>query len=265
MNNLDFYNKFYNEVFGRGFNLDNRYGAQCWDGYAYYAQKLGQIICHCPITGYVGDIYTQRNTNGILNYNSLQSILKIGDIVTFKKTANWTPYTHIAIFAGDIDGQFGWFLGQNQGGQAYPAGGACFNLCKLPYWATDTYAFRPNVFDESTGNVDISGATDEPDQILEVGSIVSSIPMKIGDEGLKSINGDLCCSLKQLGGEGWYPISLVSEYDASDGKLDDYLANTNAKVYLNESTVTDVDAARNLVKINGIWVNATPLIEIKNG
>ena len=32
------YAEFKQMVLGKGFNLDGAYGAQCWDGYAKYAQ-----------------------------------------------------------------------------------------------------------------------------------------------------------------------------------------------------------------------------------
>lgn len=254
------YAEFKQMVLGKGFNIDGSYGAQCWDGYAKYAQYLGQQVCRCNVTGYVGDIYTQRYSNGILNYNSQQYILKKGDIVTFKKSY-YTPYTHIAIYDSDAGNGYGYFLGQNQGGTPYNGGGACFNVVKLPYSITDEYAFRPNVLvvNDST-NTNPSKNQYGCDDILYIGSHVTSKPMKIGSQGLKNINGDTCCYLEELG--GWYPIKLVSEYDGSDGSKDNYLANTNAVVYLDESIVTELDAPNNRVKINGIWVNSKPLIEV---
>lgn len=70
-----------------------------------------------------------------------------GDVVVFKEVAGWTPYSHIAMFHADAGGGYGWFYGQNQGGAYYSsAGGACFNLCKLPYSATYDTAFRPKCF-----------------------------------------------------------------------------------------------------------------------
>lgn len=108
----------------------------------------------------------------------------------------------------------------------------------------------------------------KPDQILTVGSVVTSVAMKIGDPtgknaAIKTLNGDECVYIPALG--GYYPTRLVSEYDASDGAKDNYLANTNARVYVDESTVTDLDIPGNRCQINGIWVNSQPLIEIQNG
>ncbi|MGM9946982.1 M23 family metallopeptidase [Floccifex sp.] len=102
-------------------------------------------------------------------------------------------------------------------------------------------------------------SSEEIDQILHVGSYVTSGPMKIGNQGLKTINGSLCCYLAEIG--GWFPIEYVSEYDASDGKKDNYLANTNARVYIDR---VRVDSIKNgLAQIHGIWVKAGPLVEVK--
>lgn len=98
------------------------------------------------------------------------------------------------------------------------------------------------------------------DDILHVGSYVTSKPMKIGYQGLKNINGVTCCFLGELG--GWFPIDYVSEYDASDGKHDNYLATTEAVVYVDRCKVEAVNVQKNLVQIHGIWVNPAPLAEI---
>ena len=96
------------------------------------------------------------------------------------------------------------------------------------------------------------------DQILHVGSYVTSGALNIGD--VKKINGDECVMIKSLG--GYFPTRFVSEYDASDGKKDNYLANQNARVYVDRCRVDAVNVKSNLVQIHGIWVNPTPLIEV---
>lgn len=137
------YTDFKRQVLGRGFNIDNAYGAQCWDGYAQYCNFLGVPYANCTTSGYVKDIWNNRHSNGILNYFDEVSVMEPGDIAVFKEVAGVTPVSHIAIFDGDIDGIRGNFLGQNQGGVAYPGGGAVFNLVALPYSATFDTAFRP--------------------------------------------------------------------------------------------------------------------------
>lgn len=137
------YADFKKQVYGKGFNLDGAFGAQCWDGYAKYCQYLGVPYANCTDSGYVKDIWNHRKTNGMLKYFDEVELMEPGDIAVFKEVAGWTPVSHIAIFDSDIDGVFGNFLGQNQGGLAYQGGGGVFNITRLPYSATFKTAFRP--------------------------------------------------------------------------------------------------------------------------
>lgn len=113
----------------------------CWDGAMYYSKWLGYPTFHCTSTMYAQDIWTLRKSSGILNYYDEVEMMEPGDIAVFKIVDGWTPLSHIAIFDSDIDGTYGYFLGQNQGGP-----GMSFNLCKLPYSATYPTAFRPKCF-----------------------------------------------------------------------------------------------------------------------
>lgn len=135
------YEQFKSQVLGKCYDIDGYYGAQCWDGGAKYLIYLGYPVIDCTVSGYAKDIWIYRKTNGILNFCNEVSVLQSGDIVIFKEVPNITPYSHIAIFDSDIDGRYGWFLGQNQGG----VNGA-FTLCKLPYSATYDTSFRPKCF-----------------------------------------------------------------------------------------------------------------------
>ena len=98
------------------------------------------------------------------------------------------------------------------------------------------------------------------DQILHVGSYVTSIKMKIGNVGLKKINDDLCCYLAKLG--GWFPCSMVSKVPYSDGYNDQVLHTTDAVVYVDRARVDAVNVQTDTVRINGVWVKAEPLTEI---
>ena len=250
------YQEFYRTRLGKSYDHDGYYNAQCWDGYVEYCKYLGYPACSCTTSKYVKDIWNNRKTNGILNYFNEVTVMQPGDIAVFREVAGWTPYSHITIFHSDIDGKYGWFFGQNQGGYK-----GAFNLCKLPYYCTFDTAFRPKCFANSHKPSNAVTTTKEPiDQILNVGSYVTSVPMKIGNQGLKSINGQTCAYLAELG--GWFPIDYVSEYDASDGNKDNYLANTNARVYVDRCRVDAVNVSKNLVQIHGIWVNPTPLVEV---
>ena len=250
------YQSFKKAVLGKAFDIDGYYGAQCWDGFAKYMIDLGYKPIHCTTSGFVKDIWNNRKTNGILSYCNEVSIMQAGDIAVFKEVAGVTPYSHIAIFDSDIDGRQGWFLGQNQGGK-----GGAFNLIKLPYYATFDTAFRPKCF-ANTGATkpSIPQPVERIDQILHAGSYVTSVQMKIGNQGLKQINGDLCAYLAQLG--GWFPIRLVDKVRNSDGYNDNVLHTTNAVVYVTRIRVDEVNVQKNLAKIGGVWVNCGPLIEV---
>lgn len=99
------------------------------------------------------------------------------------------------------------------------------------------------------------------DQILHEGSYVTSVHMKIGNQGLKKIGDDLCCYLSKLG--GWFPIRMVDKVPNSDGYNDNVLHTTNAVVYVSRIRVDAVNVQKNIVKIGGVWVDPTPLTEIE--
>ena len=82
----------------------------------YWYEKLGYQRVDCTVSGYATDIWVYRKTNGILRNSIEVSVYQPGDIVVFKVVPGVTPNSHIAIFDSDIDGNYGWFLGQNQGG-----------------------------------------------------------------------------------------------------------------------------------------------------
>lgn len=137
------YKLFQDEVLGYGFDIDGWFSWQCWDGYAKYCLWLGVPFANCTASGYVKDIWEQRHTNGMLDHFDEVEEMEAGDVAVFMET-DLTPVSHIAIFAGDIDGTQGWFLGQNQGGAPGPDGiGGVFNLVAFPYSILYPTAFRP--------------------------------------------------------------------------------------------------------------------------
>lgn len=163
---MSFYTDFKSHALGRGYDIDGAYGAQCWDGFAQYCRELGVPYANCTVSGYAKDIWEQRHNNGMLKYFDEVVDLEPGDIVVFREDPNWTPVSHIAMFDSDIDGVYGWFLGQNQGGASYPGGGGVFNLARLPYSATYATAFRlkgsaskPAEKKASGGAIDHNGET----------------------------------------------------------------------------------------------------------
>ena len=251
------FEQFRKEVLGKRYDMDGYYGSQCWDGYAYYMKWLGYAYANCTTTKLVKDIWNNRKTNGMLKSCDEVTVMQPGDIAVFKET-DWTPASHIAMFVRDVDGQYGIFLGQNQGG----INGA-FNEVKLPYYATYDTAFRPKCFKNSKpstggGNTNTSK---KPDQVLTVGSKVQFTGFLRVE---KYSNGKVYNS--KIG--EWLPASLLYEDSAKDGKKDQYFANTNATFTIKGTyTVTDVSAKNNTVYLKELkcWVNAGPLVETKEG
>ncbi|MGX8850104.1 CHAP domain-containing protein [Amedibacillus sp. YH-ame10] len=130
---------FRNEVLGKRFDIDGYYGAQCWDGYAYYMKWLGYTYAFCTSSNYVKDIWNNRNNNDMLKYCDVVSTLQQGDIAVFAETSE-TPYSHIAIFITDNGNGTGTFLGQNQGGYD-----GSFNEVSFSYKCL-LGAFRPKCY-----------------------------------------------------------------------------------------------------------------------
>ena len=137
------YQEFKNMVLGKSYDIDGWYPGQCWDGYAYYMQYLGLKPAWCTSTGYVQDIYTNMESNGMKEQCDLVYNLQAGDIVVFSRNPS-TPLSHVAIFDSDAGNGYGNFLGQNQ--RSADASGFPFTIDKFPYSATYHYAFRPKIF-----------------------------------------------------------------------------------------------------------------------
>ena len=111
------FNEFKTGNLGRYIDIDGYYGAQCWDLYARYCQYLGVPFANCTVTGYVQDIWTNRNSNGMVKYFDEIPFdqCRAGDIIVFRPQ-NETPLSHIGICAsGNVMGKV-LVLGQNQGG-----------------------------------------------------------------------------------------------------------------------------------------------------
>lgn len=119
------FDDFYRSHLNKGYDVDHGYGAQCWDGYAEYCNWLGVPYANCTATGGAADIWTQRHSNGVLKYFDEVSSPKNGDVCVYS-SAYGGGYGHIAMYYN------GKIFGQNQGGIAYPSGGACFNLIAHP-------------------------------------------------------------------------------------------------------------------------------------
>lgn len=108
-----------------------------------------------------------------------------------------------------------------------------------------------------------SGNSKKPDQILTTGSKVT-FAKKLRVEKYNSKNGLIYNS--RIG--GWISPDICYEDSASDGKQDQYFANTNATFTIKGTyTVSQVNNAKNIVYLKelGFWVKAEPLTEVEDG
>ncbi len=123
------YDQFRAQVIGKGFNIDDAYGAQCWDGTALLWQQLGRILQTGNGCAY-GCWTLKRDANAGSNFQLItnKADVKRGDVVVF----GGGQYGHIGF--ADENYQGGTYiklLGQNQGGAAYPGGGSAFNVINM--------------------------------------------------------------------------------------------------------------------------------------
>lgn len=149
------YQDFKNTHLGNGYDIDGWWSFQCWDMYAEYCNWLGVPYANCTDSGYAKDLWTQRHSNGILNYFDEVEVMQAGDVAIFDVTPS-TPYSHVAIFDSDAGNGYGNFLGQNQGA---PEG--VTNIVALPYSATFPTAFRP----KSANNTAVITNNSEPSPV----------------------------------------------------------------------------------------------------
>lgn len=110
-----------------------------------------------------------------------------------------------------------------------------------------------------------SGKKWTQDCVLRVGDTVKSVSCGIAAiPGTRSaIQGNLV-NVPALG--GLVPLADVDEAaDTRDGKNDDYLANTNARVFYLPKKVIAIDAARDLCKCEGCdyWIKCGPLMALR--
>lgn len=118
------YSAFKAAVNGRGYDIDNYYGWQCWDGAALLWQQFGLPL----LTGNglaIGCWDLKRTQNKGTRFDLVTNVnsLKPGDVVCMRPN-------HIGFFDG-YDGGYMRILGQNQGGAKGPNGGMAFNIVKI--------------------------------------------------------------------------------------------------------------------------------------
>lgn len=121
----DTYNNFKNAVIGRGFDIDNCFGWQCWDGAALLWQQMG-LNLYTGNGKAIGCWDLKRDVNKYDKFDLIYNVgdLKIGDVVCMRPN-------HIGFFDG-WNGQYMRILGQNQGGTpTNPQGGSAFNIVNI--------------------------------------------------------------------------------------------------------------------------------------
>lgn len=206
------YIDFKSRVLNHGFDHDGgAYGWQCWDGFAEWCVANGiPIINTDPVnhTGYAMDLWELRQSNGMLTYFDEVETMEGGDVAVFKEVAGVTPSSHVAIYDSDIDGTYGWFLGQNQGGIPNPNGGSAFNLVMLPYSATYPTAFRI----KKKVEVQTSMGTKNVNGDIYSDLITSSRPELFGNWGVRDMK-----SIKYIVIHGTLGLSVQSAVNAWTG------------------------------------------------
>ena len=85
------YEQFKNMVIGNVYDIDHAYGGQCWDGYAKYCIENGIPFDHCTVSGYVKDIYNNRNSNNLLKYFNAIFTMQPGDLCFSRKRQTGHP------------------------------------------------------------------------------------------------------------------------------------------------------------------------------
>lgn len=207
------YLDFKSRVLNRGYDHDGgAYGWQCWDGFAEWCVANGiPIINTDPInhSGYAMDLWELRKSNGMLTYFDEVEAMEGGDVAVFKEVAGVTPSSHVAIFDSDVDGTYGWFLGQNQGSTiTHPNGGSAFNLVMLPYSATYPTAFRIKKKVEAAKSMGTKNVNGDIYSDL----ITSSRPELFGNWGVRDMK-----SIKYIVIHGTLGLSVQSAVNAWTG------------------------------------------------
>lgn len=136
------YQEFRDAVIGHGYDIDDQYGFQCWDGVdlLYQQSDVGQILAtdryfDPNARGYAKTCWTDtqaRALNGSGHFGIITSVqeIKRGDILVFDTFTGYYGITgHIAFADEDWHGGLTInLLGQNQGIGSNPDTGKPFNI-----------------------------------------------------------------------------------------------------------------------------------------
>ena len=210
------YQDFKNTHLGNGYDIDGWWGWQCYDFYAEYCNYLGVPYANCTDSGYAQDLWTQRHSNGILNYFDEVEVMQPGDVAIFDVTPS-TPYSHVAIFDSDAGNGYGYFLGQNQGSdKTNPNGGSASNIVALPYSATFATAFRPKssnaqVITNSSESSPVASGLKKDDYFIDVSAYQ---PGDLTD--ICNASGTRNTIIKVTEGTGWLSPVVTQQTNTSN-------------------------------------------------
>ena len=136
---------FAKETLGQCINVDGYAGSQCWDSMsAYFYNYAGHVLYTCgagAAKGTIADGCWQKNATDKFVMIWDKTKLQAGDIVVFS-TGQWG---HIGMAMGDYNNGYITLLGQNQGGEACPGGGAAGNIINISL-RDFIGAFRPKTY-----------------------------------------------------------------------------------------------------------------------
>lgn len=154
------YDAFRKQVIGKGFDVDNYYGYQCWDGVALLWQQLGRSLL-CGRDNARGCWIRSRIANAGADFELVTDVTKIkrGMVLVFSTG----DYGHIGFADEDYHGgDYIRLLGQNQGGTPVgTAGGAGFNVINMSL-ATFLGAFAYKPWFEKSGQSPDTSTTIKP-------------------------------------------------------------------------------------------------------
>lgn len=125
------YQAFKDYTYGKCWNIDGSWGAQCWDLSSLHAMNYTndkRVFSTCG-TGAARGMWDCRIQNAGTEYDLVEDIYKtkVGDIGVW----NGGTYGHTCVIAGPVKNGYVACLGQNQGGSACPGGGAATNIINL--------------------------------------------------------------------------------------------------------------------------------------
>jgi hypothetical protein len=116
-----YFDQFINETYGKCFDFDGVYGAQCVEGYQKYCKWLGMAY----YSGNAKNLWKGSHPGCSTISSSSFSTRQIGDILIFGAVGD-NPYGHVAMWASGSR-----LYGQNQGQFADGKGGGGFCYINL--------------------------------------------------------------------------------------------------------------------------------------